>query len=136
MISYLKLINNPQDSVALLRVINTPARGIGKTTMETLERLSLETGMSLWSAAGEALERKLLPPRACVALAGFKQLIDDARAMQAGSFVDRVSDTAREENTHHGDTEARRDEGVAFDPESLGENISFDFGANEESESP
>src|SRR6516165_2205751 len=97
MISYLKLINNPQDSVALLRVINTPARGIGKTTMETLERLSLETGMSLWSAAGQALEGELLPPRACTALAGFKQLIDDARAMQAGSFVERVSDTAREE---------------------------------------
>jgi DNA helicase-2/ATP-dependent DNA helicase PcrA len=151
MISYLKLINNPQDSVALLRVINTPARGIGRTTMETLERLSLETGMSLWSAAGEALERKLLPPRACVALAGFKQLIDDARAMLAGSFVERVSETAAaEENTYHGDTEARREEeesgaqppaaivqeNVAFNPSDFGENISFDFGANEEPESP
>src|SRR5262245_60524482 len=68
MISYLKLINNPQDSIALLRVINTPARGIGKSTVETLERLGLETGMSLWSAMGEALERKLLPPRALAAL--------------------------------------------------------------------
>ena len=46
MISYLKLINNPQDSIAFLRVINTPARGIGKATVETLERLSLETGIS------------------------------------------------------------------------------------------
>src|SRR6516164_6956327 len=107
MISYLKLINNPQDSVALLRVINTPARGVGKTTLETLEHLSLETGMSLWSAAGEALERKLLPPRACAALAGFKQLIDDARAMLAGSFVDRVSETSQaDQKTYHGDTEA------------------------------
>ncbi len=35
MISYLKLIHNPEDSIALLRVINTPARGIGKITMET-----------------------------------------------------------------------------------------------------
>ena len=57
MISYLKLINNPQDSIALLRVINTPTRGIGKSTIETLERLSLETGMSLWSAISEAIER-------------------------------------------------------------------------------
>src|SRR5438270_3658371 len=43
LISYLKLINNPDDSIALLRVVNTPTRGIGKTTMETLERVALET---------------------------------------------------------------------------------------------
>jgi DNA helicase-2/ATP-dependent DNA helicase PcrA len=132
MISYLKLINNPQDSIALLRVINTPARGIGKSTVETLERLSLETGMSLWSAIGETLERKLLPQRALAALKGFKELIDDARAMLLGSFVERVS-----EASHHGDTEARRgtageaETDISFEPAELGENISFDFGANE-----
>src|SRR5437763_16603665 len=60
MISYLKLINNFEDSIALLRVINTPTRGIGKSTVETLERLSLETGISLWNAVHEAWERKLL----------------------------------------------------------------------------
>jgi DNA helicase II / ATP-dependent DNA helicase PcrA len=38
------LVRNPHDSMALQRVINTPARGIGKTTLETLERLALETG--------------------------------------------------------------------------------------------
>ena len=38
MISYLKVVHNPDDSISLLRVINTPARGIGKTTMETIER--------------------------------------------------------------------------------------------------
>ena len=95
MISYLKLLNNPDDSIALLRVINTPARGIGKTTMETLERLSLETGISLWSATGEVIDRDLLPPRAVVALKNFRELIDDARAMLAGSFVDRVSQTSQ-----------------------------------------
>jgi len=127
MISYLKLINNLQDSVALLRVINTPARGIGKTTLETLESLALETGISLWGAVGEAIERRLLPPRALSALSGFKQLIEDAKAMLAGSFVETLA--------HHGDTEARKEEqieeDVSFEPEQLGENIRFDFGANE-----
>jgi DNA helicase-2/ATP-dependent DNA helicase PcrA len=153
MISYLKLINNPDDSVALLRVINTPARGIGKNTVETLERLSLETGISLWSCIVEATEGKLLPARACAALLDFKQLIDDARAMLAGDFVERVSGTAQ---TYHGDTEARRegreiqdagpgssgsargsdtrDQDIAFDPEQLGENFAFDFNASTESE--
>ena len=44
LISYLKVIHNPDDSIALQRVINTPPRGIGKNTMETLERIALETG--------------------------------------------------------------------------------------------
>ena len=39
MISYLKVIQNPDDSISLLRVINTPVRGIGKTTMETIEQI-------------------------------------------------------------------------------------------------
>ena len=137
MISYLKLINNPQDSIALLRVINTPARGIGKSTVETLERLSLETGMSLWSAIAEAIDRKLLPQRACAALKGFKELIEDARAMLLGTFGERLAETTK---TNHGDTETRRrpeeeaDADVSFEPAQLGENISFDFGANEEPE--
>src|SRR6185312_5534987 len=110
MISYLKLINNPQDSIALLRVINTPARGIGKTTVETLERLSLETGVSLWGAVGEAVEGRLLPQRACTAMLGFKELVEDARAMLTGCFVERVRETAQDEETiHRGGAETRRD---------------------------
>ncbi len=135
MISYLKLINNPQDSIAFLRVINTPARGIGKATIETLERLSLETGISLWGALGEAIERGLLPARAVASLKGFKELIEDGRSMFLGTFANRVSETAK---THHGDTEALRNsepepeaDDVSFDPGQLGENISFDFGAND-----
>jgi DNA helicase-2/ATP-dependent DNA helicase PcrA len=81
MISYLKLIINPDDSVALMRVINTPVRGIGKTTTETLERVALETNSSLWQALGHVVDNKLLPARACAALAAFREIILDARAM-------------------------------------------------------
>jgi len=91
MISYLKLLHNPDDSIALLRAINTPARGIGKTTVESLERLALETGLSLWSALGEAIRRQLLPARALAAVRGFRELIEDARAMLAGTFAEKVS---------------------------------------------
>jgi DNA helicase-2/ATP-dependent DNA helicase PcrA len=136
MISYLKLINNPQDSIALLRVINTPARGIGKSTIETVERLSLETGMSLWSALSEAIERQLLPARALAALKGFKNLIEDARAMLLGTFGERVAETAQtEERSHRGGAETRREEepeaDTSFDTTGFGENISFDFGSND-----
>src|ERR1700747_557866 len=91
MISYLKVIQNPDDSISLLRVINTPARGIGKGTIETLERVALETGLSLWRALAEAIGRQLLPQRALSALKSFRQLIVDSQAMLAGNFVEQLS---------------------------------------------
>ncbi len=94
MISYLKVIANPVDTIALQRVINTPPRGIGRTTMETVERIALETGTSLWTAIGETIRQKLLPPRALSALKSFSDLIEDARAMHLGTFRERVAETA------------------------------------------
>jgi len=95
MISYLKVILNPDDSVALQRVVNSPPRGIGKTTMETLERLALETGISVWAAMNEAIERHLLSARAVQALRAFRELILDARAMLEGRYAERLAETAR-----------------------------------------
>jgi len=115
MISYLKVIHNPDDSIALLRVINTPVRGIGKTTVETLEHLALETGSSLWGAIGEAIRRQLLTARALAAVQSFKTLIDDARAMLAGNYVERVEETATEKATEEPAAIAVDDQ-IAFDP--------------------
>jgi len=96
MISYLKVIANPDDSIALQRVINTPPRGIGKTTMETVERIALETNLSMWGAVGETIAQKLLPPRAQASLNSFRELIEDARAMHLGTFRQRVQETSAE----------------------------------------
>src|SRR5271154_598119 len=96
LISYLKVIQNPDDSVSLLRVINTPVRGIGKTTIEMLEGLALETGLSMWGAVGVAISRQLLPARALAALKIFRDLIEDGRAMLAGTFSERVEESKKE----------------------------------------
>ena len=84
-------MQNPDDSIALARVINTPARGIGKTTLEILDRLSVETGMSTWGAIEQALKERLLPARACMALATFRRLIQDARALLEPGFAEKLT---------------------------------------------
>ncbi|MDR1401275.1 MAG: UvrD-helicase domain-containing protein [Endomicrobium sp.] len=49
-IAYLKLINNPNDNVSFKRIINIPRRGIGKTSIESLEKFALLKNISLWEA--------------------------------------------------------------------------------------
>ncbi len=138
MISYLKVIHNPDDSISLLRVINTPTRGIGKGTIDTLERVALETGLSLWGAIGEAIRRQLLPQRALASLQSFQQLIEDARAMLAGTFVKQLDQSAARTPSPAGagivtkpadpGNESQPEDATAFDPSEFG-NFSFDFGA-------
>ena len=122
MISYLKLVNNVDDSIALMRVVNTPVRGIGKSTMETVERIALETGLTLWAAIAHAISGQLLPARACAALKNFKEIIDEARAMLFGDFTSQLAASLQ--------PEAREDTSfeIAASAEE-GDNTKFNFGA-------
>jgi DNA helicase II / ATP-dependent DNA helicase PcrA len=118
-LSYLKLVQNVHDSVALGRVVNSPPRGIGKTTMETLERMALSSGMSTWDAIGRAIDDRLLPQRALMALVGFRRLIEDARAMLGPGFAEKLA----------GDIVG---DGSTSLPSGAAEEVSFGFGADEE----
>ncbi|MGZ3708087.1 MAG: ATP-dependent helicase, partial [Bdellovibrionota bacterium] len=53
-LSYFKVILNPADSVGLKRIINVPARGIGKTTVDKLDAYQAESGKSWWDVLNEA----------------------------------------------------------------------------------
>jgi DNA helicase-2/ATP-dependent DNA helicase PcrA len=132
MISYLKVIHNPDDSISLLRVINTPVRGIGKTSIETLERVALEAGLSLWDAIAETIKRELLPQRALAALKVFTSLIEDGRAILGGTYVERLEETAREEDEivwPRGPRPPETDDEVSADDTDFSpDNFSFDFG--------
>jgi len=111
-LSYMKLVQNPHDSIALARVVNSPPRGIGKTTMETLERMALTTGISTWDAIGRAIRDRLLPARALTALASFRRLIEDARAMLGADFAEKLaSDVGAASDDVEGDAD--------FDPSAF-----------------
>ncbi len=51
-LAYVRLLFHPEDDVALLRVLNVPPRGIGATTVATLEARAKETGKPLWEVIG------------------------------------------------------------------------------------
>jgi ATP-dependent DNA helicase UvrD/PcrA len=76
-LSYLKVLLSPQDSVGLLRIINTPARGIGRNTVDQIEQYALENGSSLWNSLPKMLEAKAFPPRAESALKAFLKLMSE-----------------------------------------------------------
>jgi DNA helicase-2/ATP-dependent DNA helicase PcrA len=105
LLSYLRLVRNPHDSMALQRVINTPVRGIGATTLATLERLALETGVSTWEAIGSAIRNHLVSTRAVVALESFRQLIVDAQAMMDPDFAGKLSADVTEQDAETADTD-------------------------------
>ena len=125
LLSYLKLVQNPNDSIALGRVINTPPRGIGKTTLEILERLSLETGMSLWDVMERVLRERLVPQRACIPLENFRRIIEDAHAMLTPDFAGKLAqDLAVEEPAAGDDAEGGSVSAASDDAED----VTFDFG--------
>lgn len=81
-IAYLKLALNPNDSIALARVINSPPRGIGKQTLEEIDRRARESGRTPWEAISLIIESpENLSSRAVSALKNFRKLVLDLGAM-------------------------------------------------------
>ncbi|WP_423187999.1 DNA helicase II [Alishewanella sp. d11] len=79
-LAYLRLINNRQDDAAMERVINTPARGIGETTLNKVRQQARANQQTLWQALEQMLADKQLSGRAASAIAQFMQLISQLDA--------------------------------------------------------
>lgn len=80
-IAYLKIALNPFDDIALLRVINTPPRGFGKTSLDELHFRAKDFGVSLWETIAIVADEKNkqpknLTPRALESLRNFKKLVE------------------------------------------------------------
>jgi DNA helicase-2/ATP-dependent DNA helicase PcrA len=76
-VAYLKLAASNFDSVSLLRIINTPARGIGRTTVEQIERYAREHTLSLWNAIERIIDDEHLSTRSQSSLVMFRNLIQE-----------------------------------------------------------
>lgn len=84
-IAYLRVIQNPNDSVSLLRIINTPTRKIGAKTIEALQSFSSRHGISIWSAILLAKENDELSDAKIAALDDFVKLIKDLQDLNQNS---------------------------------------------------
>ncbi len=83
-LAYLRLLAGHDDDAAFERIVNTPARGIGVRTVETLRRIARERRCSLWQAAGAAVDETLLSGRAVNAVRNFRALIGHLSTESAG----------------------------------------------------
>jgi DNA helicase-2/ATP-dependent DNA helicase PcrA len=77
MLSYMKLSVNPADDLAFKRVVNVPARGIGKTTVDKLEDYALEHKISISTAAHKAIESRMFNAGTTSKLRRFLDLMEE-----------------------------------------------------------
>lgn len=93
--AYLKLVVNPDDDVAALRVVNTPRRGIGTTSIAKIRELAADEGISFFSACELAIaETGLLGAKVRQALAEFTGVIEAGRHFtgELADVVDAIVD--------------------------------------------
>jgi DNA helicase-2/ATP-dependent DNA helicase PcrA len=79
-LAYLRLLVNPQDPVSFMRVVNEPARGVGKTSLERLQTYAAAKELSLFAAAGEVATIPEIKGKAATGLRTFYQLMSGLRA--------------------------------------------------------
>lgn len=93
-LAYLKSLASPRDEVSLLRIINTPARGIGATTTEKLVQLAVSEGKSLWETVPQAIAEGIVPKQAQASLSDFRNLLGRFRSEMLDK-PQQIADTTR-----------------------------------------
>ena len=92
-VAYLRVLRNPRDNFSLLRVVNQPPRGIGKSTLELLRDRAVQLGQPLWDVL-YLDDLGSLPQRSATALRKFRDIIvtlmEAARDLPLPAVLDRL----------------------------------------------
>ncbi|OBT12908.1 DNA helicase II [Vibrio sp. UCD-FRSSP16_10] len=93
-LGYLRLMSNRNDDAAFERIVNTPTRGLGEKTLETIRYAARDRGTTLWQAGTQLLEEQVFAGRAAGALGRFVELInaleDDTASLELHKKADHV----------------------------------------------
>ena len=87
LLAYLKVLVNPNDEISLVRIINTPARGIGKTTIDRVQAYAAETRTTFFEALKNAACIESLPRAAQAKLAVFVNMLEQFRKDTTGKVA-------------------------------------------------
>ncbi|MGI9170314.1 MAG: ATP-dependent helicase, partial [Caulobacteraceae bacterium] len=96
--AYLRLIQSPDDDLAFERIVNTPRRGVGDTTVQKLLRLARDRGVSAMAAARDLAASDEIAGRARTALATFLRDVDRWRGQKGALPHPRLTETVLEES--------------------------------------
>ena len=145
-LAYMRLVINPHDDVSLRRVINVPARGIGKGVMDAVDKLDPSSGdeqaidkalpllsiglqpalsaNSLWARLVRGLDQRVFPNRAAAALAAFRDLLVGLTTMARGESVSIAIGKMLDQSGYLQDLRDERSEDAEGRVENLAELVS------------
>ena len=136
MLSYLKVIVNPSDSIALRRIINVPKRGIGDATIQKVLDFAESYELSLWDALSEVRTIPTLTARNCAGIEKFMELMENLMMISETVPVSHLIETILEDTGYIKELEASKQIEDKSRIENLKELVSdaVDFEKNYEKE--
>lgn len=97
-LAYLRLVSNARDDLAFQRIVNVPKRGVGETTLATIEAASRQLGISQHDATGTLINNGELSGRVAGALQSFLDKLGSWRLLAQMETPDRLAERLLEES--------------------------------------